>query len=133
MRKHVRQCVAEVGGPVILIGHSLGGVIGLEALSEAEMPAVRALITVGSQTPYLYELGALPVLHGPLPATVPERWTNVYDPRDLLSFVGEPIFPGRVLDEAVDGRCPFPRAHSAYFDNPRFYRIVAAVVAEVAA
>ncbi|MFE6228029.1 MULTISPECIES: hypothetical protein [unclassified Streptomyces] len=127
VRDVVAEAVRAAAPPVVLLAHSLGGIACLDLLVERELPEVELLVTVGSQAPFLYELGALPSLeHGrPLPAHVP-RWINVYDPRDLLGYVGAGVFPGRVEDVAVDGRQPFPLAHSAYWGNPELYRTLAA-------
>ncbi|MCF2435295.1 hypothetical protein LV779_14315 [Streptomyces thinghirensis] len=57
----------------------------------------------------------------PLPDHFPD-WLNLYDPRDLLGYLGGDLFPGRVTDIAVDSRQPFPAAHSAYWTNPAVYR-----------
>lgn len=80
-------------------------------------------MTVGSQAPFLYESGSLPTLEhpAPLPPHVPD-WLNLYDRRDLLSYLGEGLFPGRVTDTPVDSRQPFPAAHSAYWTNPAVFR-----------
>ncbi|MFF6882008.1 hypothetical protein ACFY9F_02375 [Streptomyces sp. NPDC012421] len=127
IRELVARAVRAAEPPVVLLAHSLGGIASLDLLVERELPEVELLVTVGSQAPFLYELGALPSLeHGrPLPARVP-RWINVYDPRDLLGYIGSGVFPGRVEDVAVDGRQPFPLAHSAYWGNPELYRLLAA-------
>jgi hypothetical protein len=127
MRDHVLSCLVDAPPPLVLVGHSLGGIMAMELLCTQEVAGVVALVTVGSQAPYLYELEALPILVDDLPASVPS-WTNIYDPRDLLAFVAEPIFGRRVRDEVVDNECPFPRAHSAYVTNPRFYQILAGVL-----
>ncbi|MFI8321217.1 hypothetical protein [Streptomyces sp. NPDC085529] len=127
IREIVAEAVRTAEPPVVLLAHSLGGIACLDLLVERALPEVALLVTVGSQAPFLYELGALPSLeHGrPLPAHVP-RWINVYDPRDLLGYIGAGVFPGRVEDVAVDGRQPFPLAHSAYWGNPELYRLLAA-------
>jgi hypothetical protein len=127
LRGFIADRVAEVDGPVVVLAHSLGGIAALELLIERSMPNVVQLVTVGSQAPLLYELNALPLLaYGePLPDSVP-NWTNIYDQRDLLAYVGSGVFAGRVRDLAVNNRTPFPRAHSAYFarKNKRFYRLL---------
>jgi hypothetical protein len=117
----IRDLIAEqvrAAGPepVTLLGHSLGGVACVDLLVERPDLPVRTLITVGSQAPFLYELGALPSLRhpDPLPGHFP-RWVNLYDERDLLAFVGAEVFPGRVRDVRVDSRQPFPQAHGAYW------------------
>ncbi|MEU1918200.1 hypothetical protein [Streptomyces massasporeus] len=122
-RDGLRTLVAELEPPIAVIGHSLGGIIALDTLVSAPLPQVGLLVTAGSQGPFLYESGALPSLEhpAPLPTHVPV-WLNLYDPRDLLGYVGARLFPGRVTDVAVDGGQPFPAAHSAYWTNPAVYR-----------
>ncbi|MFD4235710.1 alpha/beta fold hydrolase [Streptomyces sp. NPDC058542] len=126
LRAALRELVAAVEPPVVLLGHSLGGIIALDTLIEAPLPGVRLLVTVGSQGPFLYETGALPHLEHPepLPAHVP-AWLNIHDRRDLLGFAAAPLFPGRAEDIATDNRQPFPAAHSAYWTDPAVYRAIA--------
>ncbi|HLL34145.1 MAG TPA: alpha/beta fold hydrolase [Streptomyces sp.] len=123
VRADLRDLVAGLEPPVVLLGHSLGGIIALDTLITEPLPAVRLLVTAGSQGPFLYESGSLPSLEhpAPLPPHVPD-WLNLYDPRDLLAYLGGPLFPGRVTDVAVDSRQPFPASHSAYWTNPDVYR-----------
>ncbi|MFD3613983.1 hypothetical protein ACFWWT_01795 [Streptomyces sp. NPDC058676] len=123
VRTDLRTLVAGLEPPVALVCHSLGGIIALDTLISAPLPQVRLLVTAGSQGPFLYESGSLPTLvhPAPLPPHVPD-WLNLYDPRDLLSYLGADLFPGRVTDIAVDSRQPFPAAHSAYWTNPEVYR-----------
>ncbi|MEU6912308.1 hypothetical protein [Streptomyces olindensis] len=122
-RAGLRDLVRGLEPPVTLVGHSLGGIIALDTLVCAPLPQVRLLVTAGSQGPFLYESGSLPSLEhpAPLPPHVPE-WLNLYDRRDLLSYLGAGLFPGRVTDVPVDSRQPFPAAHSAYWTNPEVYR-----------
>ncbi|PAZ11407.1 hypothetical protein CLM62_36130, partial [Streptomyces sp. SA15] len=123
VRADLRALVAGLEPPVALVCHSLGGIIALDTLISAPLPQVRLLVTAGSQGPFLYESGSLPSLDhpAPLPPHVPD-WLNLYDPHDLLSYLGADLFPGRVTDVAVDSRQPFPAAHSAYWTNPEVYR-----------
>jgi hypothetical protein len=125
VRTGLRALVAELEPPVTLLGHSLGGIIALDTLITTPLPQVRLLVTVGSQGPFLYESGSLPSLvhPEPLPPHVPD-WLNLYDPRDLLGYLGAGLFPGRVTDVVVDSRQPFPAAHSAYWTNPDVYRLI---------
>ena len=122
-RDGLRTLVTGLEPPVALVGHSLGGIIALDTLISTPLPAVRLLVTAGSQGPFLYESGSLPTLEhpAPLPPHVP-AWLNLYDPRDLLGHVGAELFPDRVTDVAVDSGQPFPAAHSAYWTNPAVYR-----------
>ncbi|MFH9613135.1 alpha/beta fold hydrolase [Streptomyces pratensis] len=125
MRQGLRDLVAALEPPVVLVGHSLGGIISLDTLISGPLPGVELLVTVGSQGPFLYETGALPSLAhpDPLPAHVPP-WLNLYDRRDLLGYAAEPLFPGRADDIATDSRQPFPVAHSAYWTDPAVYRAI---------
>lgn len=129
VRGFIGDTVASVSGSVIIVAHSLGGIASLELLAARMLPDVALLVTVGCQAPLLYELNALPTLPfgAELPDSVP-RWVNVFDRRDLLAYVGEQIFPGRVTDWEVDSRVPFPRAHSAYFGSKQFYKILGEVM-----
>ncbi|KPC79219.1 hypothetical protein [Streptomyces sp. NRRL S-4] len=125
MRQGLRDLVATAEPPVVLLGHSLGGIVALDTLISGHLPGVELLITVGSQGPLLYETGALPSLAhpAPLPGHVPP-WLNLYDRRDLLGYAAEPLFPGRAHDVATDSRQPFPVAHSAYWTDPAVYRAI---------
>ncbi|CAM5657745.1 hypothetical protein [Streptomyces avidinii] len=135
MREEIAAVVASApGDAVTLIGHSLGGIACVELLADAEGSAgagkVDQLITVGSQASHLYELDALACLpfarEGELPAQFPERWLNVFDRRDFLSYPAQPVFGTRVQDLPVDNRQPFIESHSAYWDNDAMWEAVTA-------
>ncbi|WP_320777977.1 hypothetical protein [Streptomyces sp. CRN 30] len=128
IRSAIRRAVLSTRADhVTLLTHSLGGIASFDLLAMAPLPQVTRLITVGSQSPYLYEIGALTSLEPP--ATVPAHfpaWLNIYDPRDFLSFIGEPLFPNAVTDVPVDNGQPFPQAHSAYWTNQSVWDAIAA-------
>ncbi|MEU1607473.1 hypothetical protein [Micromonospora matsumotoense] len=132
IRRLIADCVRDAAGPVVLVGHSLGGIAALDTLVLRSLPEVAGLVTVGSQGPLLYEMGALPSLNvgEALPGSVP-RWLNVYNRRDLLSYLAEPIFPGRAEDVGIGGKAVMPEAHSAYFDSAEFYNLLTSFVEEV--
>jgi hypothetical protein len=122
----IRMRINELTPPVMVIGHSLGGIAMVDLLIQEDLREhVSLLVTVGSQAPYFYEIDALQSLkYGrKLPRHFP-TWVNIYDPRDFLSFCGAELFPGRVTDHRVNNRQPFPESHSAYFNNPEFYAII---------
>ena len=112
-----------------LVAHSLGGIICVDLLVREEFPTVAGLVTVGSQSPFLYEIGALPALTypDPLPDHFP-RWVNIYDRRDMLSYVAAGVLGDRVADVEVDNGQPFPQSHSAYFSNSDVWAAIQAVV-----
>ncbi|MCL7424916.1 alpha/beta hydrolase [Streptomyces sp. YS415] len=135
LRAHLEKVIGRSPEPPVVIGHSLGGIalvdtLALAALRQPPLP-VRLLVTVGSQAPFLHELGALAGL-GPgaaLPAGFPD-WLNIYDRMDLLAYLAEPVFAGdrRVTDHEVRSRQPFPLSHSAYWRlAPVFDRIAQAL------
>ncbi|MFG2623192.1 hypothetical protein ACGFXC_36860 [Streptomyces sp. NPDC048507] len=138
LRAFLHARIADAPGPTVLIGHSLGGIalvdlLALAAASGGPVPGAALLVTVGSQAPYLYELGALTALApgSPLPYGFP-RWLNVYDRQDVLSYLAGPVFPGdpRVSDHEISSRQPFPASHSAYWKQKSLYERIERAVAE---
>ena len=135
IRCYIRRVVADaVAGDsdrsVTLLAHSLGGIACVDALIEEPIPCVDRLVTVGSQAPFFYEIDALASLsYGePLPDHFP-AWLNIYDDRDFLSYIGEGLFPGRVMDQRVDNGQPFPQAHSAYWRNDAVWQHIGGFLA----
>lgn len=125
IRKFIKDQIESdtVEPPVVLLAHSLGGIACVDLLIEHDLrQKVSVLVTVGSQAPFFYEIGALKTLAygASLPQHFPETWLNIYDLKDMLSYVGdvEGIFPQRIHDKPVDNGEPFPEAHSAYWGNP---------------
>jgi hypothetical protein len=143
IRGAIREHLRAIHEPVVLLGHSLGGIASFELLLEEALRApsqraldlsgVRALVTVGSQAPFLYEINALRQLKAhnqegtrdALPADFPS-WLNLYDPEDLLGFMARPVFGPAVAEQMVISGQPFPAAHSAYWTNPETWQAIAA-------
>jgi len=126
IRARIRAEIEAAPPPVVLLGHSLGGVASVDLLAAPDAPAVHALVTVGSQAPYLYRIDALPSLERgkPLPWAFP-RWINVHDERDLLSFPAADVFGDRVEDRVVDnGMRSVDLAHRGYFANPQLTSVL---------
>jgi len=125
IRESIKKAAQEATPPVVVLGHSLGGIAAVDLLVLEQIPEVTQLITVGSQSPVLYELYALVSRRygEPLPSHFPS-WLNIYDLRDFLSYVGAPIFPGRVEDVEVDSKQPFPQSHSAYWAVPAVWQAI---------
>ncbi|MEV6677876.1 hypothetical protein AB0N09_13555 [Streptomyces erythrochromogenes] len=138
LREFLHARITAAPGPTVLIGHSLGGIalVDLLALAAARgeaVPGTELLVTVGSQAPFLYELGALTALEpgAKLPYGFP-RWLNVYDRQDVLSYLAGPVFPGdaRITDHEIGSRQPFPACHSAYWKQDALYERIERAVAE---
>jgi hypothetical protein len=127
IRAFIKGEIQKASDPVVLIGHSLGGIACVDLLVLENLPQVKLLVTVGSQSPFFYEIGALHSLkYGQeLPKPQFPRWLNIYDLQDFLSYVGATVFKGQVEDVVVDNRQPFPVSHSAYFTNPDTYAAIA--------
>jgi hypothetical protein len=127
IRERLEECHEECRGPIVLLAHSLGGVACVDLLLDPRYAhlsdRVKLLITVGSQAPYFYEIGALHSLPFDGQTNQVEqafvrfpRWLNLHNRRDFLSYIGAGVFPGRVADrEVTSRRIPFPESHSAYF------------------
>jgi hypothetical protein len=132
VRRFIEQQVAPLPRPVVLLGHSLGGIAAVDMLSRPSGAApgdgpVDLLVTVGSQAPLLYLMDALATLE-PGGQGVPfEPWLNVYNRSDLLSFCASRVFPNatRIWDEEVDAGVPFPASHSAYWMVDRVFQLIA--------
>jgi len=123
IRDFIEKRIVECGGDVIVLAHSLGGIACVELLIEKELPQVKALVTVGSQAPFLYEINALGKLawKQPLPKRFPKQWLNVYDRNDLLSYCAGKVFKDRAEDLEVHSDLPFPDSHSGYWALPAFW------------
>lgn len=129
IRAFIREKIAQADGPVTLVGHSLGGIACVDLLAMADPPPVAHLVTMGSQAPFLYEIGAMTALKAPqeLPASFPP-WLNVYDRNDFLGFIASRLFPTVEDFEAVSGQ-PFPDSHSAYLGDVAVWEKVMAFIA----
>jgi hypothetical protein len=125
IRDFIQQQIEQAEPPVVLLAHSLGGIACVDLLVEQSLPQVALLITAGSQAPFMYEINALYSLEfgQQLPEHFPQ-WLNLYDKRDFLSYIGSKIFPRRVEDLEIDSKQPFPRSHSAYWENDTTWQAI---------
>lgn len=124
IRGYLRAKIANAPEPVTLVAHSLGGIACFDLLAMPNPPQVSRLVTVGSQVPLLYEMGALSSLQPS--ESPPDRfppWLNIYDRDDFLSYIAEPLF-AKAKDVEVESGQPFPASHSAYFGNEAVWEAI---------
>jgi hypothetical protein len=124
--------------PLILVGHSLGGVILYDLLSDRSAVSrietdtgsdliIDAWVTVGAQPGLFADMGLYGTVpgtaaNGRLPRPEPVRaWLNVYDYTDVLSFTCKKIF-NDVEDLEFDNVVGLFSAHNSYFQRPSFYQ-----------
>ena len=111
------------GRPVLPVALSLGGIALVDLLASWPEAPVEACVTVGSQAPLLYTFDAIPSMpyDEANPPYLPVPWLNIYDSRDFLSFLAEPLFRrtdglASVVDLRVHSGKDFPKSHSAYWE-----------------
>jgi len=114
---------AARGRPVLPVALSLGGIALVDLLASWPEAPVEACVTVGSQAPLLYTFDAIPSMpyDEADPPHLPVPWLNIYDTRDFLSFLAEPLFRrtdglASVVDLRVRSGRDFPKSHSAYWE-----------------
>jgi hypothetical protein len=123
------------GEPFVVVGHSLGGVLLFDLLTDpfslqrlaAEAPGFKidVLTTVGSQPGFFADLllysGKAKAGGKLAKPTMVGVWHNVYDYTDVFSFLAKPAFEG-VEDFGYNSSVDLLAAHTAYFKKPSFYQ-----------
>jgi hypothetical protein len=138
------NAACQDGQKLIVVGHSLGAAMLYDLLTDAraldeirnrsgKALAVDAWVTVGAQPGLFADMGLYDRqtdADGRLPRPdCVQRWMNVYDVTDVLSFTTEPFFAG-VKDYQFDNVAGALEAHSAYFQRPSFYKRLRARLGE---
>jgi hypothetical protein len=124
LRAELTRAAATAGGrPVLPVALSLGGIALVDLLAGWPDAPVEACVTIASQAPLLYTFDAIPSMpyDEADPPRLPVPWLNIYDTRDFLSFVAEPLFRrsdglASVVDLRVRSGKDFPRSHSSYWE-----------------
>jgi hypothetical protein len=123
---------AKVAGPahepLIVIGHSLGGVICFDLFGHFRPElTVDLFVTVGSQVSHFEEIKQLKTsnlaIRAPQKAPTPvniKHWINIFDEVDIFSYACDQVFD-RVIDFEYDTQTYVIKAHGAYFEQDRFY------------
>ncbi len=127
------------GEPLVIIGHSLGGVITFDLLSFYRPDiVVDLLVTVGSQVAHFEEIKRFKtsqkIVGPPNKAATPpnvRRWINVYDRNDIFAYAAMDVFDRVDIDAEYDTRTYVVKSHTAYFDQDRFYGRLRARIGEL--
>jgi hypothetical protein len=133
LRAELAHAAASARGRQILpVALSLGGIALVDLLAGWPEAPVDACVTIGSQAPLLYTFDAIPSMpyDEADPPHLPVAWLNIYDSRDFLSFLAEPLFRrsdglASVVDLRVRSGKDFPKSHSAYWDLPAVWDAIA--------
>jgi len=131
IRNAIRQATArKPGEPLIVIAHSLGGVICFDLLSfYCPEVAVDLFVTVGSQVSQFEEIKRFKTSDPAIPSARRPRaaapgnishWVNVFDEVDIFAYACDKVFD-RVIDFRYDTRTYTIKAHGAYLEQDRFY------------
>jgi hypothetical protein len=116
--------------PLVVMGHSLGGVISMDVLSHFRPDIeVDLFISVGSQVAHFEEMKLYRAsdrqIGPPNKAKTPpniKRWINVFDPVDVFSYSVDRVFDRVNVDAPYDTDTYTIKAHGAYLQQDRFYQ-----------
>ncbi|MET8451912.1 hypothetical protein [Streptomyces sp. NPDC005209] len=131
--------------PVRVVAHSLGGVIAVDMATAQEPLWTEQLVTFGSQAAFFHVCdprgGQLLPYSGHMPVQLPSslgRWTNLWEPLDMLAFAASQVF--RLNDGSSPVDQPVPHAatsglwtHSAYWALSSVATAIAEAMEEVRA
>ncbi|MET9386920.1 hypothetical protein ABZY09_39310 [Streptomyces sp. NPDC002928] len=138
IHSRVRECIDRVDPalgrtpdrPVRVVAHSLGGVIAVDMATAATPLWTSSLVTFGSQAAFFHACdprgGQILPYSGSQPVVLPPslaRWTNLWEPLDMLAFVAAGVFQLHDGNTPVDISVPHAAStgvwtHSAYWDLP---------------
>lgn len=128
----IRAASAAGDRPVLPVGLSLGGIALVDLLASWPEAPVQACVTIASQAPLLYTFDGIPSMpyDETDPPHLPVPWLNIYDSRDFLSFVAEPLFrrtdgQASVVDLRVHSRRDFPKSHGSYWEQAPVWDAIA--------
>jgi hypothetical protein len=126
--------------PVRIIAHSLGGVIAVDMATASAPLWTSSLLTFGSQAAFFHVCdprgGQLAPYAGGKGVALPpslSRWTNLWEPLDMLAFAASTVFRLHDGSTPVDVSLPHSAAdglwtHSAYWTLPSLAETIAGVM-----
>ena len=125
IRDFVATAIRNLSRPRYVLAHSLGSIAAVDVLIREPSMEVQHLITIGSPAALFFEMNALVTCpkDSSLPSHFP-KWLNIYDPRDMFSFLAKPAFHNdeRIRDERHESGQPLLAAHSAYWASDRAWK-----------
>jgi hypothetical protein len=128
---------ARGGEPIVLLTHSMGGQIAYDVVTSF-LPGIGSDIKVdfwcatASQVGYFEELNMFIASspdfskasgsRTPVAKTNLDRWWNLWDRNDIISFTTAGIFAPGIDDEEYWSGTSLAAAHGGYLERPSFYR-----------
>lgn len=125
--------------PLVIVGHSLGGVISFDLLSHFRPDlTVDLFVSAGSQVAHFEEIKLFKAsdkdVKPPNKAATPDNikhWINVYDEVDIFAYACDDVFDRVDLDVRYDTQTYVIKSHSEYFQQERFYERLRARIDEL--
>jgi len=133
--------------PLVILSHSMGGQIVydlityfMDGIPELKHASIKLWAAAASQVGLFEEMKLFKVSDprysaanhnkAPFPPARLDRWYNVWDPDDILSYTAAPIFqvpPGsnRFVDRPFSSHLSVFKAHGGYLVSPAFYQAMA--------
>jgi hypothetical protein len=120
---------------LIVIGHSLGGLIAYDIFTYFEPGiSIDVFASIGSQVALFEEMTLCKISRDKTPPNPPAdhlpkpnkvaKWINVYDTNDVFSFRASLVF-NDAADYQFDTGYGLLEAHGGYFARPSFYKRLA--------
>ena len=123
----VAQTIQAANGPVVLLGHSMGSIVGYDLLTRRPDLWVQALVTFGSPLGTATCRKHVANANGatPFPQRLP-RWINIYYRQDIATVVRllAPFFPsgdGRSIEDREMAGRPAGLTNPAGGHDPIIY------------
>ncbi len=125
--------------PLVIVGHSLGGVVSFDLLSHFRPDIeVDLFVSVGSQIAHFEEIKLFrdsdKSVTAPQKAQTPDNikhWINVYDEVDIFAYAVKEVFDRVDIDARYDTQTYVIKSHSEYFQQERFFERLRARIDDI--